>query len=254
MQSSFITILSDAPASLPQDGLHVVAERPVAACREEAEILPSRLDQATCKGDDFATQQIRRLVRQLFLEGPTKPPIQIVFTGVDKDTDVAGLCTQIAQALSAQVDSSVVLVEAGLSVRCSVEDLRNDVETATGKVRLGTFRSSSRQISGNLWFVRQDEFWENGQASVLAMQGRLKDLRNTFDYSIISAPAAGSFGEAVILGQLCDGAVLVLEANFTRRLAANRVKEALQQAKVNLMGTILSGRTFPIPEFLYRRL
>ena len=60
--------------------------------------------------------------------------------------------------------------------------------------------------------------------------------------------------EAAVLGQLADAAVLVVEANRTRKMAARKAKEFLDRAGVQLIGTILNNRTFPIPEAIYRIL
>jgi len=48
--------------------------------------------------------------------------------------------------------------------------------------------------------------------------------------------------------------VLVVEANSTRRVAAQKVKERLHAANARLLGTVLSGRTFPIPDMIYKKL
>ena len=56
------------------------------------------------------------------------------------------------------------------------------------------------------------------------------------------------------MGGLCDGIVLVVEANSTRRVAAQKVKERLHAANARLLGAVLSDRTFPIPEAIYRKL
>jgi Mrp family chromosome partitioning ATPase len=53
---------------------------------------------------------------------------------------------------------------------------------------------------------------------------------------------------------LADAAVLVVEANSTRKIAARKAKEFLERAGVQLIGTILNNRTFPIPEAVYRIL
>jgi Mrp family chromosome partitioning ATPase len=71
---------------------------------------------------------------------------------------------------------------------------------------------------------------------------------------LIHAPPLSRRREAVLLGQLSDGVLLVLEANTTRRAAAQRAKSVLESSQVRLLGTVLSERTFPIPESLYRRL
>jgi succinoglycan biosynthesis transport protein ExoP len=56
------------------------------------------------------------------------------------------------------------------------------------------------------------------------------------------------------MGSLCDGMVLVVEANLTRRVAAQKVKEKLHAANARLLGAVLSQRTFPIPQTIYKKL
>jgi len=60
--------------------------------------------------------------------------------------------------------------------------------------------------------------------------------------------------EAALLATLSDGMVLVVEANSTRRVAAQKVTEKLHAANARLLGAVLSGRTFPIPDVIYRNL
>ena len=70
----------------------------------------------------------------------------------------------------------------------------------------------------------------------------------------MEAAAAGVYNDAMVLGQLADGVVLVIEANATRREATQNVKEDLVRANVRMLGTVLNNRTFPIPKALYSRL
>lgn len=60
--------------------------------------------------------------------------------------------------------------------------------------------------------------------------------------------------ETAIMGRLKDGVARVIEAHRTRRVKAQKAKEILQAANVKVLGTVLSGRTFPIPEAIYRNL
>jgi Mrp family chromosome partitioning ATPase len=60
--------------------------------------------------------------------------------------------------------------------------------------------------------------------------------------------------EAMLVGTLVDGAVMVVQANVTRREAAKRVADDLRAASARLLGAVLSNRTFPIPAPIYRRL
>jgi Mrp family chromosome partitioning ATPase len=83
---------------------------------------------------------------------------------------------------------------------------------------------------------------------------RLAELRASFHYLLVSAPALGRETDATWIGQLADGIVLIVEAHQTRRETVRRAKEQLESARVRLLGAVLDQRTFPIPEKLYRRL
>jgi hypothetical protein len=63
--------------------------------------------------DRFGEEQIRSLVRQIFLPGWPKPARQVVFCAVE-DGDVSEICLRVSQTLAAQVPGNVALVEAHL--------------------------------------------------------------------------------------------------------------------------------------------
>jgi len=71
---------------------------------------------------------------------------------------------------------------------------------------------------------------------------------------LIDAPPLSEYSDAVGLGQLADGLLLVLEANSTRRETALRITEDLSAAHVRVLGAVLNKRTFPIPGPLYNRM
>jgi Mrp family chromosome partitioning ATPase len=86
------------------------------------------------------------------------------------------------------------------------------------------------------------------------LKTRFDELRKEFDYVLVDAPPFNQYADATILGQIADGVVLVLEANFTRRESALKVIEAMRGAQIDVLGAILNKRTYPIPESVYRRL
>ena len=204
--------------------------------------------------DCFLTEQITQLVHQVFFPPSGKIRKQIVLSAVDDGVDIGGICTHIAEALSARVEDSVAIIEAQAWSR----DARVNPERRRGPERLGKagIRAASKQLTGNLWSVPGPAFW-GGDAhagSPTWVRTRLGELRSEFDYSILHAPAAGIYSGTSLLGQVSDGLVLVIEANYTRRSTAQKAKEMLHAANVKLLGTVLSGRTFPIPASLYRKL
>lgn len=204
--------------------------------------------------DRFGEEQLRSLVRQVFLPGWPKPARQVVFSAVE-DGDVAGICLRVGQVLAAQIPGNVALVEAHLQSNEENGDYRSSgpVFRPSG---LRPLRDTARRVSSHLWRVPREMFMGENEAglSVEWLPGRLRELRLEFDYAIVHGPPAALCSDAALLGYLSDGVVLVLEANSTRRAAAQRAVQVLQATNARLLGSVLSGRTFPIPEGIYRRL
>lgn len=205
----------------------------------------------------FAQQQVRALVQQIFFSGRTTPVRQVVFSGLERATTVSTLCRRVAQDLASQVPGRVCFVEANIHAN-------PPEERASEGDKSGMCRSVSRhqgekdwtQVSDNLWLVTVNELINESPASLSGAWFRtlLTELRCEFQYAIVHGPPAGLYNEATVLGQICDGMVLVLHAHQTRRVAARKVRNILQAANVSLLGTVLDQRTFPIPEGIYRRL
>jgi Mrp family chromosome partitioning ATPase len=58
------------------------------------------------------------------------------------------------------------------------------------------------------------------------MTARSADLRKAFDFVIIDAPPLAHYQEAIALGKLSDGVVLVLETGTTRRQPPQRRRKS----------------------------
>ena len=220
----------------------------------------SRPSQAPARGPvwdsgRFAREQIHRLVRQIFFPGWPKPARHVVFAGIDHDVDIAGLCLQVGEILADQVPCRIGVVEASLRP-ADFEDVFGLKSAQAEREPAKPPRSASHQISSRLWLVPPDSFWENQEQhfSLAGMEAATGQLRHDFDYTVLHAPPAARGSEAALLGHLSDGVVLVLEANCTRRVAAQKVKEMLHGANIRVLGAVLTGRTFPIPEGIYRKL
>jgi Mrp family chromosome partitioning ATPase len=206
--------------------------------------------------DSFAEEQIRGLVRQVFLPGWPKPAHQVVLSPVDSKTDISSICMQVGLALSAQARGTTCLVEANLNSPGLQQVVEKNGHDLIETQEPSDFRDSSRQLSNQLWLIPRSVFVgenENGLSGAW-LRERLTELRRTFDYTILYGPPAALGSEAALLASLCDGMVLVVEANSTRRLAAQKVKEKLHAANARLLGAVLSERTFPIPETIYKKL
>jgi hypothetical protein len=199
--------------------------------------------------EDFAREQIRGLVRRVFLAGGVRPVKQVVFSAAGPCTDVAHICNQVGQALALETNAEVAIVERALRTG---EMMRGHLRSA-GSVAI---KSWSRQIAEKLWCVPGFGWREGGEETGTGRYwlSRLAELRNEFEYAVIQGPAAGTSSEAGLLGQMADGIILVLGAHSTRKATARKIKETLEAAQSRILGTVLSERRFPVPEGIYRRL
>jgi hypothetical protein len=201
----------------------------------------------------FAQEQIRSLVRQVFSPGWPKPARQVALTAVDQKTNITNVCEAVAHELSAQVSGSVCM--AATTDACFASSLPYQ-EQAFDPEHFRPFRSSARQLSQNLWKISPSARSEVPRSviSPALARTRMNDLRLQFDYTILNCPSAGQQSEAALLGQFCDGVVLVLNADCTHRVAAQKAQQMLQASNARVVGAVLLGRRFPIPEGLYRKL
>lgn len=198
---------------------------------------------------NFAREEIRRLVRQIFTSNVPGLRRQIVFSGVDPETDIGGLCLRVGEALAMETPADIAVVG---TLRGAIEPPERYELSDYTKNRYTPLRLIAKQVRPNLWLVPVEEKKE--QCSATFLHAYLSEVRREFEYSIVQSPAASESNQATTMAQFADGMVLVLSAQRTRRAAARKIKQALLEAQVRLLGAVLSDREFPLPEALYRRL
>jgi len=71
---------------------------------------------------------------------------------------------------------------------------------------------------------------------------------------VIDMPPLFETSHAARLAGLCDGIILVVEAEQARREVAREAKQELLRWKADLVGTVLNKRRFYIPKWLYQKL
>lgn len=207
---------------------------------------------------DLANEEITKLVQRLFLHGgQAGGPRVVSFSGIARDNRSSWICARAGESLASQADTSVCLVDANfwsphLHTHFGVGNLTGLADALTTD---GSIRSFATPVSsGNLWLMPSGSVRGDLCTQVERCRARFAELREEFNYILISAPPLTHETEATLIGQLADGIVLILEANQSRREAVRRAKERLNSAEVCLLGAVLDQRTFPIPEFLYRKL
>jgi len=205
-----------------------------------------------------ANEEITKLVQRLFLHGgQAAGPRVVSFSGIVRDDRSSWICARAAESLASPATASVCVVDANfwsprLHTYFGVGNRTGLVEALTTE---GSIRSFATPLSsGSLWLVPSGSGELELYTHMERCRARLAELREEFNYILISAPPLTREIEATLMGQLADGIVLIVEANQTRRESVRQAKEHLETAQVQLLGAVLDQRTFPIPEFLYRKL
>jgi len=203
--------------------------------------------------EDFAREQIRGLVRQVFCSEGERPVRQVVFSALDQDTDVRTICRQVGEGLARETKGSIAIVGEYPQLLLDAETYQEKGTELPVQDASPPLRQTATRVRGNLWLARaagKDEDW----VTTATVHSYLGDVRRQFEYSIVEAPPVGESNLATAMAQFADGIILVLSAQRTRRIMARKIKGMLEAAQARILGTVLSDRVFPIPEGIYRRL
>ena len=206
----------------------------------------------------LSREELIKLVQRVFLLDHNGRRA-VVFTAVENGTGCTSICAGAAQALAAQVDAPVCVVDANLRrpalhMCFGTENVRGLTDAV---FKPGPIYNFVQKLPGsNLWLLPCGSMASQLSAVMKAehLQSRIGELRKEFAYVLIDSPSVNGYADAILLGKLADGAVLVLESNATRRQVARIAKEDFEAAHVRVLGAVLNKRTFPIPRFLYERL
>jgi hypothetical protein len=209
--------------------------------------------------DPVGSEEEAELVQRVFLLSAFEPPRVVVFYRVGDIDGAAGICARAGQNLANQTGSSVCVVEGDLHSPSlhqyfGMDNFRGLTDAALEPGPIGDFVHS---VAGSKLFVLSggsrcgegQTLWKSER-----MRSRLAELRAEYSYVLVDGPRLSPHFDGILLGQMADGAILILESKVTRRETARTAKENLAAANVKILGAVLNNHTFPIPETLYRKL
>jgi hypothetical protein len=200
---------------------------------------------ASVHGGEIRDEQIRALVEQLFFRHESGLVRHVGFAAIEASTATATLCLEIARFLAEKDRYDVGLIDAHTDSVLLQTQLQ-----IPSPIRA----EATWPIAPRLWMVPRQSWLPDACGLRLSDRNlsRLRELTTEFDFSILwCAPVSWL---TTSIGHACDGMVLVLTANKTRRLVAAQIKDQLRKAQVRLLGTVLAERRFPVPQGLYRSL
>jgi Mrp family chromosome partitioning ATPase len=237
---------------------------PEAETEIEAPIGPQEVEALPAKPPRFdmdprQRDEVTKLVQRVFLVSESGGARVVTFCALEPGGDSSWICSRAAEMLAAQVTGTVCVVDANF-VRPSLH-LQFGTECGNGLTDALQHSDAIQRYlrpSGvrNLWFLSCGG--EAGQWQALLgsdrMRARLAELRAEFDYVLIDAPALNPSNDVMALGHASEGVVIVLKANSSRREVARKAVKDFENASVRVLGAVLSDRTFPIPENIYKKL
>ncbi len=236
------------------------ADREPRFARPVEPLLPiSGIDCSSDVHSDWASDEAQRLVRQIFLLQTQEPPRIVVFAGMDHGNGCSRISGAVAEALARNSRRPVCLVEANFRSPAlpALFGTTNHHGLTDALLHEGPIQSFAKPAGHNrLWLLSSGALAADSPnlLSSERLKTRLAELRAEFEFVILDAPPLTRYSDAIALGQLSDGLILVLEADSTRKKAAQMAAANLRSSKVQILGAVLNKRTFPIPENIYKRL
>jgi capsular exopolysaccharide synthesis family protein len=200
-----------------------------------------------------------RLVQQLLAPQAVDAPRMVVFAAIEHGNGCTHTAVSVAEALAASGDRSVCLVEANFRspAKSGIFRLNNQNGLSDALSQDGLIRSFTKSARNNRLSVMSAGPLAADSPNLLSserLKARCEELREEFDLIIVDAPPLAHYADAIAMGRLSDGVVVVIEAESTRKEAALTAVENLRSAEVKIIGAVLNKRVYPIPEKLYAKL
>jgi len=204
--------------------------------------------------DSLGREEILKLMQYLFPQNSSARQM-VVFAGIEKPHGSSWMCACLGDLLAAQTAARVCVADMNSRQPLVHQHfaMENGGHGADLLAETGSVRSCVQRLSKTLWLFPGDtRALVTPRMNAERMQCILSELRGEFEYLIVNSAPISSSAEAIALGQLAEGMVLVVEADATRREVIKRAKENLLAAGVNVFGAVLNNRTFPVPELIYK--
>jgi Mrp family chromosome partitioning ATPase len=207
----------------------------------------------------LASDLMAGLVQRVFLHPEEKPPRMVVFAGIDHGNGCSLVAASVARALTATAPGAVCLVEANFRSPSLPRMLgtTNYQGFTDALLEPGSIRSFMKPMGdGCLWLLSSGPLAADSPKLLAAERTRVRflELRAEFDFVIVDAPPLSRYADAIALGQLADGMVLVLEAESTRQDTALTAVQYVRSSRIEVLGAVLNKGVGRIAEkaFGYR--
>lgn len=188
-------------------------------------------------------EELKLLRTNLFFCGADKRVILVTsaFSGEGKSTVTLDLCRSLAE-----LGKRVILLDADM--RKSV--LKTKVSSQLPENGLSHYLSSQCQLDDILCQTGTEGFYTVVSGAVppnpseLLSSDNMKRLvaycRDHFDYVIIDSPPVGMVVDAAVVAPICDGSLILIEANEVKYRLAQEVAAQMRATGCPILGVVLN--------------
>ena len=165
--------------------------------------------------DRAVANELRNLVCRLFLlPSAGDAPGVVAFCGIKEASGCTWVCAKASETLAEQVAGRVCVADFKRQLPSLVSHLPIAREIVLSKGRRDPASPPEfvrHRWIPNLWAMVSGAAPEDepGKLNADSLRAKFSKLRTEFDYVLVDVPPADSCDDAVLLGQLTDGVVLV---------------------------------------------
>lgn len=196
------------------------------------------------KGDYFYEGAVKTLRTNIQFSGKNNKAI--LLTSAYSNEGKSDISFHLAEEMG-KAGKKVLLIDA--DIRKSVYKTRYDIQEITN----GLSQYLSGQVERldeliyktnyeNLHMILAGPFAPNPTEMLGDEQfgEMVKAARKVYDYVFIDTPPLGNVVDAAVIGQYCDGAVIVIESGATSYHVCQKVKGQLEQSGCRILGAVLN--------------
>lgn len=176
----------------------------------------------------------------------------VMFTAVEAKQSAKWLAACTADVLAETCDARVCLVDADLDSPAMHRAYSIPNHHGLGMVLSGacSIERAAIGIADNLWVIPSGARNESRSIGPESARRAFCSIQEECEYLIVSGPEWANCPETAAFGAATEGVILVLDSTTTRRASAQRAKSMLEAAQIKVIGSVMTCRRDPVPEFL----
>jgi protein-tyrosine kinase len=210
----------------------------------------------------LAAEQFRSIRTALSAMGED-PIRKIVMTSASRGEGKTTITANLGVVLAGDFEQRVLIIDGDLRKPSQARIFGVPSQPGLTDVLSGNIPVNLKELKRSV--IRQTEvdrldLLPSGSSSLnpteLLGSKNMHDLMELLDQEytriLIDSPPIVAVTDANILGKYVDGAVMVVQAGKTRKEVVSRALSLLQAARTNVLGCVLNGIEYHIPNYIYR--